>query len=197
MQKYSPNARKYMTRNPIKAYLLNRFFAKLKLVISDLRPNVILEVGCGEGYIAALVKSIWPRVTYTGIDISESAVALARERCPDLTFNVADIRQISYEPKAFDLVICAEVLEHLEAPASALETIALIGKRALLSVPHEPWFRLLNFMALNHFRQLGNAPGHINHWGVDDFRTLVATRLTPLVCTTALPWIIILATPES
>lgn len=70
-----------------------------------------------------------------------------------------------FENAAFDIVICSEVLEHLQYPGRALRELARVsGNMLLLTVPNEPWFCLGNLFALKNIQRFGNPIGHINHW---------------------------------
>jgi SAM-dependent methyltransferase len=78
------------------------------------RYRSVLEVGCGEGYMTRLLAERAERVV--GLDISGSAVALARNSSPPANVRVvrADLLAPALPPEAgagsFDLVVCAEVL---------------------------------------------------------------------------------------
>jgi SAM-dependent methyltransferase len=73
------------------------------------------------------------------------------------------IYDLSFLGRDFDVVVCAEVMEHLDDPAAALEQI--IERRpswVILSVPHEPWFCLSNFARGKNITRFGNDPEHVN-----------------------------------
>ena len=64
-----------------------------------------------------------------------------------------------------DLIVCCEVLEHVERPADALAALRGVGaKHYILSVPREPLWRVLNMARGKYLGALGNTPGHLNHW---------------------------------
>jgi len=69
------------------------------------------------------------------------------------------------------MVLCTEVLEHLENPEKGLkELIRVSSKYILLSVPNEPFFMLENLVRLKNVSRLGNDIEHINHWTFFGFR---------------------------
>lgn len=72
----------------------------------------VLEIGCGDGRDA---REIVPRTAeYTGIDISEGLIKLARERLPEIEFEVADA--VTYEyPENLDIVFAFASLLHLDS----------------------------------------------------------------------------------
>jgi 2-polyprenyl-3-methyl-5-hydroxy-6-metoxy-1,4-benzoquinol methylase len=103
---------------------------------------------------------------------------------------------LSALPGGYDLVICAEVLEHLDTPLRALDEMCRLSpRRLLLSVPHEPFIMLSNLARLKNVSRLGNDPEHVNHWGTRSFRRLLETRLEVARVTTSYPWVLALAAP--
>ena len=89
---------------------------------------------------------------------------LENKKDTKIKFEQNSIYKIDNAYKA-DLVVCCEVLEHLETPDIALEKIkSLDVKYYLFSVPNEPVWRALNFHRGNSLKDLGSTPRHINHW---------------------------------
>jgi len=63
-----------------------------------------------------------------------------------------------------DLVIACEVLEHLDAPDQALSELQRVCRgQALVSVPNEPLWRMLNVARGKYWRSPGNTPGHLQN----------------------------------
>jgi SAM-dependent methyltransferase len=76
-----------------------------------------LDVGCGEGLLAAKLRGVMPEVT--GIDRDAGCIAVARadQGRPGLDFLPGDILTADLEPASFDFVSCVAVLHHLDASA--------------------------------------------------------------------------------
>ncbi len=100
----------------------------------DLRPgNRILDIGCGSGRHTAAAAA-YPGITAIGVDRCLPDVREARSRlidhealglCRGLWRTlVADIGALPFPDAYFDLVICAEVLEHLPDDQAAIAEIA-------------------------------------------------------------------------
>ena len=95
------------------------YFAKIAgEAAGGLGGKLVLDVGCGGGILAESFASVGARVT--GIDLSpvaiESARAHAKESGLDIEYHVASPGEfLKGRPKKFDVIICAEVLEHLSS----------------------------------------------------------------------------------
>jgi ubiquinone/menaquinone biosynthesis C-methylase UbiE len=75
--------------------------------------RAVLDAGCGTGY-GSLILSQAGASSCVGIDISEDAIARARESHSDETqFEVGDLTDLSLASKSFDLIACFETIEHV------------------------------------------------------------------------------------
>lgn len=192
---------KYNTRNPIARKLMKGFLRSFVELVEAVSPmGEALEVGCGEGELSMRLASAgW---SVRGCDIAEDAVKEARRRAVAaghaISFQTLDLLEArgAYEPS--DLVVCCEVLEHLEDPAAALEILQGLSRRyVLVSVPREPVWRVLNMMRGRYWRDLGNTPGHIQHWSRDEFLSLLEQRFEIVAVRTPLPWTLALCRVKS
>lgn len=115
------------------------FSRYLRRLIGDLiQPLVfetVLDVGCGQGSFLAELQAQIPHIKTCGIDISPTAIDLARSRVPAGEFHVLDLTQQFLDHK-FDLVVCSEVLEHLTDDLAAIKNLAyMTGKYLIVSTP--------------------------------------------------------------
>lgn len=112
------------------------------LALVQEAPRRVLDIGCGSGAFGVLVKQKFPGVHYVGVELDESAAALARSRLDRVI--IADIERSSPEqlniPKSsFDLLVCADVLEHLYDPWKVLHALSeylVPGGKVLASFPN-------------------------------------------------------------
>ncbi len=182
---------KYHTGNPVYRRLMRGFFRNLIREIRDGDHRVILEVGCGEGLLAAKILEHFPGVQYRGLDINGEIIEEARGNCPGVNFEVAnayDLKSFTHEP--YDLVILSEVLEHLDQPEKALQEISwLTFKRLIITVPHEPLWRILNIMRLKYWNALGNTPGHLQHFNKGSLSAMLSKYFHVGRIYRVLPWI--------
>lgn len=188
------NYRKHTTQSFIQRVLINNFFNTLLSLVRTIKVDAVLDVGCGEGFTLQKLKQAHLGSQYEGIEYSEIAIALGKRIHPDLVFRHGDIYQLPYKDKAFDLVICTEVLEHLENPKAALTELVRVSKRyCLLSVPNEPFFRGGNFLRGKNWSRWGDDIEHIQHWSNNSFENFVEKGgIKILIKKTPLPWTMIL-----
>jgi ubiquinone/menaquinone biosynthesis C-methylase UbiE len=106
---------------------------------------------------------------------------------------VADINSLPIENGAYDLVISCEVLEHLQEPHIALKEIKRVSKGlCLISVPHEPYFSMMNFLSGKNLMAFGNDPEHLQRWTKREFKELLAKEFEIISLGSSLPWLIAL-----
>ena len=106
----------------------------------------------------------------------------------------ADVEQLPFPDSSFDLVVAIEVFEHFADPDRALAELVRVGTDELIaSVPLEPIWRVGNMVRGRYLRDLGNTPGHVNHWSRRGFSRFVAQRwdVTEVAC--PLPWTMVRA----
>jgi 2-polyprenyl-3-methyl-5-hydroxy-6-metoxy-1,4-benzoquinol methylase len=189
---------KYRRRSRVRRALIRRFVRRLHELILEAGPvSSILEIGVGEGFLSGYLSEKLPTVRFCGVDASAVALGRLQRLFPRIETFVGDACDLSGLRGPFDLVLCAEVLEHLGEPARALDAIAALRpRRAVLTVPHEPYFRLSNLASGANVTRWGNDPEHVQHFGPRSFRALLSTRFDVLTLDTSYPWILALTAPR-
>jgi SAM-dependent methyltransferase len=124
-------------------------------------------------------------------------IEMAQSNIPFAKCIVASAYDLPFSNSEFDLVICCEVLEHLHDPDLALREIRRVtAKYCILSVPNEPIWRLLNMARGAYIPDLGNTPGHINHWTCKSFQLYVDRYFQILETIRPLPWVGLFCCPK-
>lgn len=184
---------KYGTRNPLARMLVAGFLDAALDLVHRTGAREVHEVGCGEGNLADLIAGAGvPDVR--GSDFSERMIAdaSAAHARKGLRFVQRSVYELSAEDSA-ELMVCCEVLEHLEAPWEAIRRLAELSKPwCMLSVPREPLWRMLNVLRGKYLGDLGNTPGHVQHWSRSRFLALVGEHLEIVAVRSPLPWTIVL-----
>ena len=187
---------KYGTRNPIARLLMQGFERAMCELLSRVgRVGSVLEVGCGEGHLTARLARLFPEARVVGSDLSPEIIALARREHPELEFRVGSASH-DVAPGAYDLVVASELLEHVEDPQCVLRAVARAARHhVFVSVPREPLWRVLNVMRGRYLRDLGNTPGHVQHWSRGAFERLLCSELEVVAVRCPLPWTLALCQP--
>jgi len=168
--KATDNYKKHTHRNPIQRILLWNFFRNLLNLIASKKVDLILDVGCGEGFTLNRLKEHGIGKRLEGVEHSTDAISLGKKIYPEIKIKQGDIYKLPYENNSFDLVLCTEVLEHLEEPEKALKELARVSKKYLvISVPNEPFFMFAQFVRGKNWSRLGNDIEHVNHWTMFGF----------------------------
>ncbi|MGB9724470.1 MAG: class I SAM-dependent methyltransferase [Chloroflexia bacterium] len=192
------NLQKYRNPNPLQRYLLRRFLARVQALVGPLQNRSVLDVGCAEGFVLRALQQKMPHSgPLVGIDVDGAALRRGREWHPGISFCQGNALALPFPDHSFDLVLCLEVLEHLERPRQALREIARVARyQVLISVPHEPFFRLANLLRGKHLKRMGDDPEHLHHWGMAGFRRLLQERFLIQALSCPFPWLLALVTPQ-
>jgi SAM-dependent methyltransferase len=185
---------KYGSTNPIEQRMMRGFFSTLDRFLDRTAPTRIFEIGIGEGIVTSRVIERFAGVPVIGLDLPDPELA-AQWQSRDLSCAFGDAGALPFPDDAFDLALAIEVFEHLPDPAAALSELARVCAGSLIaSVPFEPIWRLGNMARGRYLRDLGNTPGHVNHWTSRRFTSLVSRRFDVVERATPLPWTMVLAT---
>lgn len=168
--KTTDNYKKHTHKNPIQRFLLWNFFRNLLNLIASKKVDSILDVGCGEGFTLNRLKEHGIGKHLEGIEYLKDAIELGKKTYPDIKITEGSIYNLPYKDNFFDLVLCTEVLEHLEEPEKALKELIRVSKKYLvISVPNEPFFMLAQLVRGKNWSRMGNDIEHINHWTMFGF----------------------------
>jgi 2-polyprenyl-3-methyl-5-hydroxy-6-metoxy-1,4-benzoquinol methylase len=190
--------RKYRTARGVKRLLIQRFAAAVHDLFIESNPvGSVLEIGIGEGFLSGYLSEKFPEKRFAGVDVDVADLDRLKRLFPRIEAHAGSAYDLGALGAGFDLVLCAEVLEHLDTPDRALAEIQrLAPRRVILSVPHEPFFMLSNLVAGKNVRRFGNDVEHVNHWNPSSFRRLLEPRFDVLRVTTSYPWVLCLAAPR-
>lgn len=115
----------------------------------------ILEVGCGTGATGALALAQGRAGRYTGVELFESAAALARPVLTDVLVGDVERLEFPWQPCTFDALILSEVLEHLIEPWVVLERLRPFlrpGAAVFASSPNISHWRVIRELIQGRFR---------------------------------------------
>lgn len=137
----------------------------IKLLPSSKRLR-ILDSGCGNGFIAGKIAEIGHHVI--GIDVDEDGIQIAMKTHPNVRFQVCSVYDdLTSVAEEVDVVISAEVIEHLYYPKQFLENMHSVirpGGWIILTTPYHGYWKNLALSILNYWDKhhtVGWEGGHI------------------------------------
>jgi SAM-dependent methyltransferase len=185
---------KYGSTNPVVRRLMAGFERTLDELFAKAAPGSLLDVGCGEGVLVEQwARRIDGRVV--GIDLDDPLLHAewAQRQAPNLEYRVMKAENLPFADGEFEVATAIEVLEHVPDPAHTVAEMARVARDWLLvSVPREPLWRGLNMARGAYLKELGNTPGHLNHWSKRGFVRLLSKHGTVVEARSPFPWTMLL-----
>ena len=145
--------------------------------------RAILDVGCGQGELLQELSAALPTASVSGADLSEQSIADSHKRNPDYDLFVMDLTDPDFDRKhaerlgGYDLVVCSEVVEHIEDDGLAvrrLRSLLTPGGHLILTVPG------------GRMSRFDKVIGHFRHYRPHDLERLM--RVSRLETERVLAW---------
>jgi 2-polyprenyl-3-methyl-5-hydroxy-6-metoxy-1,4-benzoquinol methylase len=186
---------KYGSSNPVVRRLMGAFERTLDELFEQADPASLLDVGCGEAVLTHRWAMRLGDRRVVGIDLDDPLLHAEWERrqAPNLTYQVMKAEHLPFADGEFDVATAIEVLEHVPDPAHTVAEMARVASGHLLvSVPREPLWRGLNVARGAYVPDLGNTPGHLNHWSKRSFVKLLSRHGDVVQARSPFPWTMLL-----
>jgi 2-polyprenyl-3-methyl-5-hydroxy-6-metoxy-1,4-benzoquinol methylase len=186
---------KYGSTNPVVKRLMANFEGALAQLFAQAAPESVLDVGCGEGVLTHKWAEQLGERRIVGIDLDDDKLKAEWETRarPNLEYLTMPAERLPFADGEFDLAAAIEVLEHVPDPEHTVAEMARVASRHLLvSVPREPLWRALNVARGAYVRELGNTPGHVNHWSKRSFVRLLSQHGEVVEKRSPFPWTMLL-----
>jgi 2-polyprenyl-3-methyl-5-hydroxy-6-metoxy-1,4-benzoquinol methylase len=183
---------KYGSTNPLVRRLMAGFEGSLDELFTTAAPESILDVGCGEGILTTRWAEQLGEGNVVGVDLDDEKLTRewAKRTRANLEFRALDVGVgLPFADGEFDLVSAIEVLEHVPGPERLVAEMVRVARRhVLVSVPREPLWRTLNVARGAYVGQLGNTPGHVNHWSRSAFLRMLSVHGVTVRVSSPFPW---------
>ena len=187
---------KYGSTNPVVRRLMSGFEGTLDELFTQADPQTLLDVGCGEGVLThQWAQRLGAERRVVGIDLDDPALHAewAKRTAPNLEYRVMKAENLPFADGEFDTATAIEVLEHVPDAEHTVAEMARVARRWLLvSVPREPLWRGLNMARGAYWKDLGNTPGHVNHWSKRSFVALLSRHGEVVQARSPFPWTMLL-----
>lgn len=151
----------YAPTHPIGRYIANKLFNELdksiQLLGIDKTTAYAVDLGCGEGAVLEkLVSFGFREEQLLGVDLSSKRIEAAQKRLPGISFTTADIVHYDLDKKA-DLIVCFDVLSHLDKREDILSVLRAIHK----NLNDGGAFIWYDIYSADHF----SSPENADSWG--------------------------------
>jgi SAM-dependent methyltransferase len=186
---------KYGSSNPVVKKLMASFERTLDELWAKASPRSVLDVGCGEGVLTHKWAQRLRDGRIVGVDLEDPAIQAewVKRQAPNLEYKIMKAENLPFADDEFDVATAIEVLEHVPDPAHTVAEMARVAQRWLLvSVPREPLWRGLNLARGAYWKDLGNTPGHLNHWSKRSFVSLLSRHGDVVEARSPFPWTMLL-----
>jgi ubiquinone/menaquinone biosynthesis C-methylase UbiE len=186
---------KYNTTNPVAKRLQAGFERELKSLFAQADPGSLLDVGCGEAHHTHQWAQQLGDRRVVGIDLEDATLQKFWETrtAPNLEYKILKAENMPFEDNEFEVATAIEVLEHVPDPSHTIAEMARVASKYLLvSVPREPIWRAVNMARGAYIKELGNTPGHLNHWSKRSFVAELSKVGTVVEARSPFPWTMLL-----
>jgi SAM-dependent methyltransferase len=133
----------------------------------------VLDLGCGDGRLTAELRGR----SLTGADVSEVALDRARLRVPEATLvRVAPDEPLPFGDAAFDLVLCAETIEHVrdvQLLVSEVRRVLRPGGTFAVTTPAHTRLTALRVLARGWEREFEPLSAHLRYFTARSLRGLL------------------------
>ena len=142
---------------------------KARQVAAILQDNAVsfsslAEVGCGTGEILVQLASTLPAAHYDGYDVSPQAIGIAEtRRRPGIDFHLED--PLGDVSKQFEVVLVADVVEHVEDPFSFVRGVKALGTWKVFHIPLD--LSAQSVVRMRPIMNLRAGVGHIHYFTKD------------------------------
>lgn len=147
-------------------------YTRYRLMLNELPPTIpegtrIIDVGCGNGTFLGILKEKYPNVVLCGVEYSQQARQVANKNLQEIIL-IGDIVEIAPQlaKDPYDIVICSEVLEHVEDPLLSLKAITSLLKPDGLGIFTVPG-------GMRYWSKQDEVAGHYRRFEYDEFANLI------------------------
>jgi 2-polyprenyl-3-methyl-5-hydroxy-6-metoxy-1,4-benzoquinol methylase len=186
---------KYGSTNPVVRRLMASFERTLEELFVQADPQSLLDVGCGEGVLTHEWAARLGDKRVVGIDLDDPQLHAhwAQRTAPNLEYRVMKAENLPFADGEFHVASAIEVLEHVpDAEHTVAEMARVSSGWLLVSVPREPLWRMLNVARGAYIKDMGNTPGHLNHWSKRSFAGLLSRHGEVVEARSPFPWTMLL-----
>ena len=155
-------------------------YGEILTVLDGRIPCSVLDLGCGNGFLAGLLAERGCDVV--GVDADGGGIEIAARTYPTVRFIQADVTQLTCNDlsRVFDVVVASEVIEHLYDPEDFVKVARMFLKpdgRLILTTPYHGYLKNLLLSIVGRWDRHANplwCGGHIKFWSARTLSRLLS-----------------------
>lgn len=151
----------------------------LKKILPLKNGDAVLDFGCGTGRIMKKMKELSPKSKFTGVDVSETAINIAKKKHIWANFySVQDGDKFPFKKNSFDLILAADVIEHVYNTKHTLSELHRVLKRdgkIIVTTPYYGFIKNLLIIALDFDNIFDPAGPHIRFFSKKSLFSLLGS----------------------
>src|SRR3989344_7319378 len=140
----------YKSKNPVVGYINRERLESIIKLLDKNKKIKILDAGCGEGHLLEKIFNKGYKNLY-GADITKIALESAKKRVK-AKFFLQDLGKLRFKDNFFDVVICTEVIEHIENYKKVINELKRVLKKNGLFIITFPNEKMCMIMRAAFFR---------------------------------------------
>ncbi len=128
---------RYTSNAPFSSVVANLRQTQETVKLIPANAKSLVDIGCGDGTYTIELANARPDLQVAGFDPAAVAIELAKEKRPDIDFQVANLLDANSLPdKKYDVGVIRGVLHHLTDPPLAIENAARIAHKVIIIEPN-------------------------------------------------------------
>ena len=139
--------------------------------------HTFLDFGCGTGVLTEKIHAFRPDYKIHGVDISPKALRASKKRIPKGTFQlIRESQHIPFPDRSFDIVLAADVLEHIYDTSTAFSELARVltpGGTLLISAPYNGKLKMIVAIIFGFEFYFDPMSPHIRHFSPKTLRASI------------------------
>lgn len=153
---------------------------KLRNVLTSIKeensnPSTILDVGAASGWFLHELKKKFDNADCTGIDVYGKAIDYGKKKYKDIKLLRADAHKLPFKDESFEVIVCCEVLEHVENSEAVIREMKRVLKKngsIIVEIDTENFLFKIVWYFWTTLRKGVWRDSHVHSFGVKKLKTL-------------------------
>lgn len=113
-------------RSPLQRFFLQPVQRAVLFAATGMRPESVLDIGCGTGKLLRTARVVWPGARIIGVDPSSGMIDRARSLLPDAELFVARAEELPLPAESLDLAFSTLSMHHWSDAVRGIAEVARV-----------------------------------------------------------------------